>query len=592
MDPITIFGTAAGAISVIDVLARCIVVLEDMNSQFKTANLALLSLATQLRALSAALVKIQAWTERHVEEIHHQLAMDLKDSVSCCQLLVSKVHSELNGLHTANGGPLSFTSRARYVFKKKGISELETMIDRQASTLTLLLTACNSDSLTQQHEIISDSKFRKRIEVAKRDTASLQSLVDSASFLSRRSEGSSKLSLLFEFDDELFGTIPYKRMIRKAVKVSLRPQKEQVPFELGQVTTTITSAALKPISETRDKLFTVSDDSSNSQPSEKILLLGIGEASKTTFLKQIQSLYQVDSFNESRMSWISTIYDNMISNLKILAQWYKEYLEFLGLHNTKSRILSGIYFAISASSGDELSPNFADEYKYLFETLSSNGTQYIRFSFDIPSNLEYYAKNLERICSQDFIPTDQDIMHARVRTTGLHKYPISVGDHTTYIVDVGGERSERKKWRNVFDKVTNVIFLASMSCYNENLYEDHHTNRMQETLMLFESISNSRWFDHSKISLCFTMMDLFSKKIESGWPDIKKYFSDYEGDSMDSEAVKQYITNQFLSLAPRTHGIELFYINATDQEDVKGVMANVLSADDFVYDNDMTSMRS
>ena len=46
--------------------------------------------------------------------------------------------------------------------------------------------------------------------------------------------------------------------------------------------------------------------------------------------------------------------------------------------------------------------------------------------------------------------------------------------------DVGGQRNERKKWIHCFDDVTAVIFVAAISEYDQNLYEDHKTNRMHE----------------------------------------------------------------------------------------------------------------
>ena len=45
------------------------------------------------------------------------------------------------------------------------------------------------------------------------------------------------------------------------------------------------------------------------------------------------------------------------------------------------------------------------------------------------------------------------------------------------LVDVGGQRSERRKWIQCFDNVTAVLFIISLSDFNQVLAEDEFTNR-------------------------------------------------------------------------------------------------------------------
>jgi guanine nucleotide-binding protein subunit alpha, other len=69
---------------------------------------------------------------------------------------------------------------------------------------------------------------------------------------------------------------------------------------------------------------------------------------------------------------------------------------------------------------------------------------------------------------------------------------------------------------------------------------------MQEALILFESMSNSRWFTKTALILFLNKMDLFKKKLESS--PISKYFSDYEGDCTNIDVASRFFQDKFLRL--------------------------------------------
>lgn len=60
--------------------------------------------------------------------------------------------------------------------------------------------------------------------------------------------------------------------------------------------------------------------------------------------------------------------------------------------------------------------------------------------------------------------------------------------------DVGGQRSERRKWIQCFDDVTAVIFVTALSGYDMKLFEDQLVNRIHESLTLFDAICNNKFF--------------------------------------------------------------------------------------------------
>lgn len=74
--------------------------------------------------------------------------------------------------------------------------------------------------------------------------------------------------------------------------------------------------------------------------------------------------------------------------------------------------------------------------------------------------------------SKSYVPTDQDILRTRVKTTGITEVVFPVDTLMYRIFDVGGQRSERRKWIHCFENLTGIIFMVSLSEYNQVLRED------------------------------------------------------------------------------------------------------------------------
>jgi hypothetical protein len=73
---------------------------------------------------------------------------------------------------------------------------------------------------------------------------------------------------------------------------------------------------------------------------------------------------------------------------------------------------------------------------------------------------------------QDYLPNNQDILHARKATKGVTEFVMNINSIPFRFVDVGGQRSQRQKWLQCFDSVTAILFLVSSSEYDQVLMED------------------------------------------------------------------------------------------------------------------------
>jgi GTPase SAR1 family protein len=173
---------------------------------------------------------------------------------------------------------------------------------------------------------------------------------------------------------------------------------------------------------------------------------------------------------------------------------------------------------------------------------------------------------IDRLCEQGYIPTEQDVLRSRAKTTGIIETDFYVGQTRFTLVDVGGQRSERRKWMHCFQDVTAVIFCVALSGYDLKLYEDETTNRMHEALKLFKDICNTKWFAETAIILFLNKKDLFEKKITK--VPLTVCFPQYSGPNQYKEA-SAYIEDQFLFQNENSR--KLIYVHHTCATDTQNI---------------------
>uniref|UniRef100_A0A6B2L9G3 Uncharacterized protein n=1 Tax=Arcella intermedia TaxID=1963864 RepID=A0A6B2L9G3_9EUKA len=269
----------------------------------------------------------------------------------------------------------------------------------------------------------------------------------------------------------------------------------------------------------------------------KLLLLGTGDSGKSTFMKQMKVIH-LDGFSSNdKEKFRVVLKEGCLSAMKSL-------LENENVHVPK-HLKDQRDVVLEATTIEECGkditllwhdPSLKDAFIRRTEIGISN----------IPSNADYYFEHAQRFAEAHFEPTMDDIFRLKLKTTGVSDIKFSINNIQFSLVDVGGQRAERRKWLHCFDDVTSVIYLAALDEYDMRLEEDNLTNRMEESLRLFEEVTGNKFFHPTSWILFLNKSDLFEEKIKR--LPLNGFFQDIsEEEAADFDSSCKYIQNKYLS---------------------------------------------
>jgi len=275
----------------------------------------------------------------------------------------------------------------------------------------------------------------------------------------------------------------------------------------------------------------------------KLVILGALESGKSTIAKQMRILYQ-DGFSDTeRISYKEVVFANTVQSMAQILKAMKS----LNISYDNPEREEDERIVRSASPGMwyiDISKDIGAALKRLWEDDGVKKCYARSREYYLYDTAAYYFDALDRLCTPDYLPTEQDVLHTRVKTTGILETPLECKGLQITLVDVGGARSERKKWIHCFENVTAIIFCASLSAYDQLLAEDEDTNRMKESLNLFEALCNNPFFSKTPVILFLNKKDLFERKITRS--DLTICFAEYEG-ANEYESALEYVRKQFKS---------------------------------------------
>ncbi|XP_046403516.1 guanine nucleotide-binding protein subunit alpha-12 [Ischnura elegans] len=283
----------------------------------------------------------------------------------------------------------------------------------------------------------------------------------------------------------------------------------------------------------------------------KLLLLGAGESGKSTFLKQMRIIHGLRFEPEVVREYQQIIYQNVVRGVRVLVDarnklgipWEHESNAHAGemvLRSDPNNFIEPVPFT-------RLCPSL----QALWNDSGIKTAFQRRSEYQLSDSVGYFLDNLPRISRLEWTPSNQDILHARRATKGVVECVIPIRGVPFRFVDVGGQRSQRRKWFQCFDSVTSILFLVSSSEFDQVLLEDRRTNRLEESRNVFDTIVNHLAFGNVSTILFLNKTDLLLEKVRSGLSDIRNHFPQFSGNPSEPTDVQTFILSLFSSVVKR-----------------------------------------
>ncbi|EJD08394.1 G-protein alpha subunit [Fomitiporia mediterranea MF3/22] len=333
----------------------------------------------------------------------------------------------------------------------------------------------------------------------------------------------------------------------------------------------------------------IEEDSQKFRKECKILLLGSRESGGSTIVKQMKIMHQNGYTREELSAYRLTVYRNLLESAQAIVLAMRELAIDPVLPANRAYIDTILVYkvdppsSITAASSSVAGANtatatgeFSEEVAAAIDALWSDPIipKIMDHSSEFYSmnSASYFLSEVRRIGKPGYVPTETDVLHARQKLTGIVETRFNMGQLSIRIVDVCGQRGERRKWIHCFEHVTSIIFCPALSEYDQVLLEESCRTRMVDSLVLFESVINSRWFLRTSIMLFLTEIDVFKSKLLK--VPLERYFPEYTGGADIDKAVK-YILWRFMQANRARLCIYPHLIQGTDMGNIRLVFAVV-----------------
>lgn len=272
-----------------------------------------------------------------------------------------------------------------------------------------------------------------------------------------------------------------------------------------------------------------------------MLLLGAGESGKSTFFRQLRICHGNSFTQDDLLAFKPVVFSNTLNCMKTFIENSSQIPGCQYSRNLEPQVR--MIMSPNLRLREVFPRALADAIQIVWRDSGIRKCWKHRSQFQVFDSAAYFFEHVQELTAPEYVPSLNHMLRSRVRTSGIVEAKFGIDGAEFHVFDVGGQRSERKKWIHCFEGVTAVVFVAAISEFDQVLVEDGRTNRMVESMNVYADITGSRWFRKSDIILFLNKTDLLQQKLADG-AQIRKYFPQYDGPN-DMENVSSFIRGMY-----------------------------------------------
>lgn len=303
------------------------------------------------------------------------------------------------------------------------------------------------------------------------------------------------------------------------------------------------------------------EDSMTLRRETKLMLMGQDNSGKDLIMHQVKVLYAEGYYSsEDRMKFR----DAVRSTTRLLIHAMIDLLRDTGINLSKTLSHD---FAILLDEVDLVDMNCitieaAAAVQNLWASVEFSSMYLKNFEIDFPQYAPYFAQEVKRIASKDYVPTEADIIRLNHSVGGIKELRFNWDELDVHLFNLNGYIPDqfRKRWLHQFDSVTSLVYTVDVSSYDRPFYGQTTKSQLLEDFASFESWVTLPKFADSTVILLLNNFTRFRDKLR--YSPLETLFPDYVPSVSDPDSsARQYILKQFKNVNRNQISIYSFWVD-------------------------------